>query len=462
MRTPISTQEQALRAQIAEVREKIARFQKDLLALGQLLDSLSSQQLQYQLLNEIADALEKLHAMGSADLFWTEQPTHETPAQTVQRLRQAVATYQQKIIAVAQSRSALQDNIQNQADRIFSLNHHLAEVQEEEEAESEQHEFEIERTAHTVAYRTLVMPWSAQGDDERRYRKILFVFFILALALGLLMPQWKLLPPEREAVQIPDRLAQFIKKKQVKPAEPKPLEKKKESPEKKEEKIPNKEIPPTSPETRQARAKAETRGVLAFKNNLAGLVQDASPAKLGANARISNNGLGSGDGSQRSIIMAQQGMAGQGGSGGINTATLNHQVAGNAGKSITNTETKFNRVESTVSTVAKEVTRRSSTDAGPARTDEEIQIVFDRYKSALYRIYNRELRNDPALRGKMVLRITIEPDGHVSACAIKSTDLASPALSADIVERVLKFNFGPKEGVPAVVILYPIDFLPAN
>jgi hypothetical protein len=62
----------------------------------------------------------------------------------------------------------------------------------------------------------------------------------------------------------------------------------------------------------------------------------------------------------------------------------------------------------------------------------------------------------------MVLRITIEPDGRVSACSVKSTDLASPALSTDIVDRVLKFNFGVKEGVHAVTILYPIDFLPAS
>jgi len=28
-------------------------------------------------------------------------------------------------------------------------------------------------------------------------------------------------------------------------------------------------------------------------------------------------------------------------------------------------------------------------------TDEEIQIVFDRYKASFYRLYNRELRNNP-------------------------------------------------------------------
>ena len=37
--------------------------------------------------------------------------------------------------------------------------------------------------------------------------------------------------------------------------------------------------------------------------------------------------------------------------------------------------------------------------------------MFDRYKAALYRLYNRELRRDPTLRGQIVRRLTIEPDG---------------------------------------------------
>ena len=64
--------------------------------------------------------------------------------------------------------------------------------------------------------------------------------------------------------------------------------------------------------------------------------------------------------------------------------------------------------------------------AQAGRTDEEIQIVFDRYKASLYRLYNRELRNDPTLRGQMVLHLTIEPDGTVSMCELRSTDMNAP------------------------------------
>ncbi|MGE5809771.1 MAG: AgmX/PglI C-terminal domain-containing protein, partial [Nitrospirota bacterium] len=64
--------------------------------------------------------------------------------------------------------------------------------------------------------------------------------------------------------------------------------------------------------------------------------------------------------------------------------------------------------------------------------------------------------------GKVILRLTIEPGGEVSACSVHSNDLASPELVAQIVERVKKFNFGPKADVPKTTILYPIDFLPAG
>ena len=63
----------------------------------------------------------------------------------------------------------------------------------------------------------------------------------------------------------------------------------------------------------------------------------------------------------------------------------------------------------------------------------------------------------------MVLRITIEPSGPVSACAVESSNMNNaPEFSAQIVDRVKKFNFGAKDGVPKTTILYPIDFLPAR
>ena len=107
---------------------------------------------------------------------------------------------------------------------------------------------------------------------------------------------------------------------------------------------------------------------------------------------------------------------------------------------------------------ARDAERRAG--LGASRTDEEIQIVFDRYKASFYRLYNRELRNNPTLQGQMVLRLTIEPDGSVSMCVLQSTDMDAPDLATQVVNRVRAMNFGAKD-VQAVTIVYPIDFLPA-
>jgi hypothetical protein len=109
---------------------------------------------------------------------------------------------------------------------------------------------------------------------------------------------------------------------------------------------------------------------------------------------------------------------------------------------------------------AAAASRPVSGGPGPGRTDEEIQIVFDRHKAQLYRLYNLELRRDPTLQGKMILRLTIEPDGSVSLCQLHASNMDAPDLAAQVVERVKTFNFGAKV-VPPVTIIYPIDFLPA-
>jgi len=84
-----------------------------------------------------------------------------------------------------------------------------------------------------------------------------------------------------------------------------------------------------------------------------------------------------------------------------------------------------------------------------------------RDKAELYRLYNRELRRDPTLRGQMILRLRIEPDGSVTLCELRGSDMRAPDLAAQVVARVRTFDFGAKDVGP-VTILYPIDFLPAG
>ena len=56
----------------------------------------------------------------------------------------------------------------------------------------------------------------------------------------------------------------------------------------------------------------------------------------------------------------------------------------------------------------------------------------------------------------------LKTSGVVSMCKVESTDLTSLELVSKIVGRIKRFNFGPKEGVSKLTILYPIDFLPSG
>jgi hypothetical protein len=275
---------------------------------------------------------------------------------------------------------------------------------------------------------------------------------------------WKLpAPDENKAVEIPENLVRLVKKETPQPL---PTEKRpEEQPRETESKASG--SGPKSPGTAEARKKAEGSGVLAFKESFSDLLGGDSGAKLGSAARISTQGGKASGSSGRNLVIAQAGS----GSSGINTSGLSRQVGTGSGNGSDGGRGNglggvgFSRVTSNIGSGGDGGGgdgRPLSDGPGPSRTDEEIQIVFDRYKATLYRIYNRELRTNPLLKGKMMLRISIKPDGTVSLCKLESTNMDAPALVKEVLARVERFNFGAKAGVPTTTILYPIDFLPAS
>jgi hypothetical protein len=218
--------------------------------------------------------------------------------------------------------------------------------------------------------------------------------------------------------------------------------------------------------------RAGKAGILAFRDQFAGLTQDKVAPRLGADARL-HDAADFGRASSRSMLTTNA----PGSSGGINLASLSRAVGGGGGGGAGGVHgdggggdggggggiqgVQVGRATSAIAGIGGGGRPLAHGGPGPSRTDEEIQIVFDRYKASFYRLYNRELRSNPGLRGQMVLRLTIEPDGSVSMCVLQSTDMDAPELAAQVVDRVRTINFGAKDSVRALTIMYPIDFLPA-
>ena len=211
-------------------------------------------------------------------------------------------------------------------------------------------------------------------------------------------------------------------------------------------------------------------GILAFRDQIASVAEDKTTTRLGAAARL----VAADDATPSSSTLLLS--AGTGRSGGIDAASLSRHVGGGGGGTGGGGRmagVSVGRATDSLAGIGGAGGPRalggggsggeSSARGGPgaSRTDEEIQIVFDRNKASFYRLYLRELRNDPTLKGQMVLKLTIEPDGSVSMCMLQSSDMQAPELAAQVVDRVRAINFGAKDGVQALTIVYPIDFLPA-
>ena len=95
-----------------------------------------------------------------------------------------------------------------------------------------------------------------------------------------------------------------------------------------------------------------------------------------------------------------------------------------------------------------------------SRSIEEIKLVFERNKGAIYALYNRALREDPSLQGKVVLELKIAPAGDVVGVRIVSSELHASELEGKLLARVRQFDFGAKD-VEQMVVSWPVDFLPS-
>ena len=414
------------------------------------LKELNTKRHRYHVLGEISDQLEKLEKLGGGSLFWGDKYDPNSAQSEQRRIRDLVINYDSRVSELQGMQLEREDSVESLTAKINVLNEETLNLQEREESLAE--EFIIERERTDMPFRPMHMPWDGDDEDQRQFRKTLLIVLLFSFLLGILIPMWDIPIPDRvEVVEIPERLAKLMVPKPPPPPPPKAQEKieekkpDKEKPKKKEDK-------PQPKEAKKARKKAERSGLMAFKDDFADLIDD-TPIAIGSKAKVTGNGSKAKK-TTRSLVTSNVG----GSSAGINTAALSRNTGG-SGESMGGVE--FSHVQSSIGGDFFGEERPLSDGPGPSRTDEEIQIVFDRYKSALYRIYNRELRKNPTLQGKMVLRLTILSDGKVSACSVESSDMDSTALDKKIAARVKKFNFGAKDGVPSITILYPIDFLPA-
>jgi periplasmic protein TonB len=245
---------------------------------------------------------------------------------------------------------------------------------------------------------------------------------------------------------------------EVKP-EPKPQPQPVPRPEPKVEKKPEpvkpqEPVPPT-PEQLQQQAKARAqRELQAVSGDLAALrsLSGLDPSRPLVTDVASKAGSGSPGGNPNVIASSAQSQ-----SQGVESSTPTRRQSG------TGLDSRKTTVVQSPIGFGRDMTKPGQDGDKPiaGRTLEEIQAGFDRNKGAFYVLYNRQQRTNPGMgAGKIVVSLTIAPDGSVTDCKLVSSTFGDPDFEAKVIARVRLINFGAKAVPPFTYPNYPINFLP--
>jgi TonB family protein len=291
-------------------------------------------------------------------------------------------------------------------------------------------------------FRRYELPWSPSEEMEQRFRKIFrncsIAFVLLAIIITFLPAPEKVSNTE----SLPERVVQLV----IEPPKPPPP-----PPPPKPEKLPVAEKPTPVTKPVDPKVKARNSGLLAFEDQLKDLRDKVDLDKFSKNQDKTPD---PGDVAvvQRSLISSKAG----GTSGGISTSSISSGLAAGSGSlhGISTTQVK----DPNLGAGGRAATRGGGSGKA-SRSAEEVALVFDRNKGAIYALYTRALRDNPAMQGKVVLELTIAPSGDIAAARVVSSELNDPEFERKLIARVKLFKFEAKD-VAALTTTKPIDFFP--
>jgi len=352
---------------------------------------------------------------------------------------------------------------------------------------------------YAISFRQSILPWADSPQDVARFRRIRNRILIISALLSLL---FLLLPKpthdRTQASELPPQLAKIVLERET-PAPPPPPPAPVKA-EKKDEQVANanpKKPDDPKPETVKApvpearnpkpnkapgeegiRRKAAGVGLLAMKDEIAEI--RGAPVAVQLNQEIKQgkgvgSGVGAGVGAGNELGLPVRSMItsnATGGSGGINTAAYSRNTGGGglAGRATTLVEGVAGGgggggyggggVKGDGTGAGRGGTLQKGGSGKASRSIEEIKLVFERNKGAIYAIYNRALRDDPSLQGKVVVELKIAPSGQVVDVRVLSSELKASELESKLLARIKSFDFGSKD-VDVMVVSWPVDFLPS-
>lgn len=297
------------------------------------------------------------------------------------------------------------------------------------------------------------------GDADRHFRKVLLRFGLPMLLFAIAVP-WLHFELPTPALKLPEpslRRVELLPEPMVKPVpiepkpEPAPLKAELQKP------LPKAAAAPAAsaaaapkPDARQQAAAAglmQMREQLAALNDRSLVAVDSQRALITGARTSSGNSpvLTAATSSSGAGGTAARGVAGQGTADDLGARRTGQVQSGSAGKG----------------SGAGSGASGSAAAGRGGRGLEDIQLGFDRSKSSLNAIFSRAARETVGMgAGRIVVSLSIAPDGSVIRCELVSSSFGNPALEQKLLARIRQMNFGARDVPLFNYPNYPIDFLP--
>ncbi|UAL44976.1 AgmX/PglI C-terminal domain-containing protein [Shewanella inventionis] len=300
------------------------------------------------------------------------------------------------------------------------------------------------------------------SKQDKLFKLILWVLLLVYLVFAVVVPMLEQVELPREVKeQVPPQLAKIIlQEKQLPPPvkpEVKPPEPEQAPP---EEKALEKPIEPVvtpqvvQPTTREAaKEKASTSGLAAMKDELFSM-REAFDVQPAAQRKLEQT-------TSQEVKVKRDLLAGAANkqTDSLAKSTISQTVSSG---SLSGNETQQIRLakEEVLASQGAVAEKSSQASQGGQRSEAALRRTLEANKSRLYSLYNRALRKDPFLKGKVMFEIVIQPNGSISKVSIKSSELNDAKLERQLTLVLRSITF-PAESVAVMTTIWAIDFFPS-
>jgi outer membrane biosynthesis protein TonB len=292
----------------------------------------------------------------------------------------------------------------------------------------------------------------SSSKQDKIFSNVLTILLIIYLVFGVAVPLFERVEIAREVQEkLPVQLAKIILKKKQLPPPEKAKEPVKKDVKQEEIKV-EKPIEPPKTKRAVAKQKAATSGLAAMKDDLFAMRDafDITPTKKSSLSKGNSNEVKV----KRKLLASQANKQSQ----SLSTVNVGKTVQSDA-LSSKSTQT-IRLAEEEVLASSSDKLADSIDGVSGQRSEVALRRTLESSKSRLYALYNRALRKDPFLKGKVLFEIEIQPDGTITKVKIKSSQLGNKKLERQLT-LVLKSIRFPAESVATMITIWAIEFLPS-